>query len=112
MKIARFCLLALGLMLSQPMAAAADTADRVVVYKERRVLQLFAGERLLREYPIALGGDPVGHKRREGDQKTPEGRYVLDWRNDASSFYRSYIFPIPNRKTSRRLPRAASTLAA
>lgn len=95
MKTARFCLLALGLMLWQPVAAAADTADRVVVHKERRVLQLFAGERLLREYPIALGGDPVGHKRREGDQKTPEGRYVLDWRNDASSFYRSIHISYP-----------------
>ena len=95
MKTSWFCLLALGLMLWQPVAAAADTADRVVVHKERRVLQLFAGERLLREYSIALGGDPVGHKRREGDQKTPEGRYVLDWRNDASSFYRSIHISYP-----------------
>lgn len=76
-------------------ALGAETADRVVVYKERRVLQLFQGERLLREFPIALGGNPVGHKVQEGDRRTPEGRYVLDWRNDASSFYRSMHVSYP-----------------
>jgi murein L,D-transpeptidase YafK len=76
-------------------ASAAETADRVVVYKERRVLQLFQGERLLREYPVALGGNPVGHKAREGDRKTPEGIYVLDWRNSASSFYKSIHISYP-----------------
>ncbi|WOS63589.1 L,D-transpeptidase family protein [Sinorhizobium fredii GR64] len=76
-------------------ALGAATADKVVVYKERRVLQLFQGERLLREFPIALGGNPVGHKMREGDRRTPEGSYVLDWRNDASSFYRSMHVSYP-----------------
>ncbi|WP_018239033.1 murein L,D-transpeptidase family protein [Ensifer sp. BR816] len=88
--------LAAALLLSPPLSALADeTADKVVVYKERRVLQLFQGERLLREFPIALGGNPVGHKVREGDRRTPEGRYVLDWRNDASSFYRSIHISYP-----------------
>ncbi|WP_234828080.1 L,D-transpeptidase family protein [Sinorhizobium fredii] len=59
------------------------------------MLQLFAGERLLREYSVALGGNPVGDKMQEGDRRTPEGRYVLDWRNDASSFYRSIHISYP-----------------
>lgn len=76
-------------------ALAAETADKVVVFKERRVLQLFQGEKLLREYPVVLGGNPVGPKRREGDQKTPEGSYVLDWRNPDSSFYKSIHISYP-----------------
>ena len=75
--------------------SAAEMADKVVVYKDRRILQLFQGNRLLREFPIALGGDPLGHKMREGDQKTPEGRYLLDWRNGASSFYKSMHISYP-----------------
>nr|WP_034884884.1 L,D-transpeptidase family protein [Ensifer aridi] len=87
--------LAAGILAMPFSVLAAETADKVVVYKERRVLQLFQGEKLLREFPIALGGNPVGHKRREGDRKTPEGRYVLDWRNDASRFYKSIHISYP-----------------
>ncbi|WEX78253.1 L,D-transpeptidase family protein [Sinorhizobium numidicum] len=96
MKSAWPWLIAAGLVLSPSLSAsAAETADRVVVHKERRILQLFQGTRLLREYPVALGGDPAGHKEREGDRKTPEGRYVLDWRNDESSFYKSIHVSYP-----------------
>ena len=59
-------------------------ADMVVVDKRARTLTLFRGGETLRSYPVSLGGDPVGHKRREGDERTPEGRYVLDSRNPAS----------------------------
>jgi len=58
-------------------------ADRVLVEKAARRLTLFAGDKLLKFYPVALGKHPVGPKRRLGDQKTPEGRYVIDrhiWR--------------------------------
>jgi len=30
------------------------------------------------------GAEPVGHKEREGDGRTPEGRYVIDRRNPKS----------------------------
>ncbi|TCN22516.1 L,D-transpeptidase-like protein [Sinorhizobium americanum] len=94
MTYAYLWLLAAAVFVTAPVEAA-ETADKVVVYKERRVLQLFAGERLLREYPVALGGNPLGDKVQEGDRRTPEGRYILDWRNDASSFYRSIHISYP-----------------
>ncbi len=77
-------------------AFAAEVADSVVIYKERRLLQLFQGDVLLREYPVSLGGDPIGHKTREGDQKTPEGRYLLDWRNANSGYYKSIHISYPS----------------
>ena len=39
---------------------------------------------------------PKGHKQQEGDQRTPEGRYVLDYKNENSSFYRSMHVSYPN----------------
>jgi murein L,D-transpeptidase YafK len=45
---------------------------------------------------MALGASPVGHKRKEGDERTPEGRYVLDWRNPGSGYFRSIHISYPN----------------
>lgn len=73
-----------------------ERADRVVVRKGTRVLELWAGERLLARYPISLGRTPLGHKQREGDGRTPEGRYVLDWRNQRSAFHRSLHVSYPS----------------
>ena len=45
---------------------------------------------------IALGANPVGHKQQQGDERTPEGRYVLDWRNPNSCCMRSLHISYPN----------------
>ena len=42
------------------------------------------------------GKQPVGHKKREGDSRTPEGIYKLDWRNPNSKFFRSLHISYPN----------------
>lgn len=76
-------------------AFAGETVDSVVVHKEQRLLQLLQGGSVLREYPISFGGAPVGHKGREGDQKTPEGHYRLDWRNASSGYYKSIHISYP-----------------
>lgn len=70
-------------------------ADLVVVRKNARTLQLMLGGRVLKTYRIALGRDPAGPKRREGDGRTPEGVYTLDWRNSNSNFYRSIHVSYP-----------------
>ena len=51
---------------------------------------------MIKTYNVALGGDPVGPKRRQGDHKTPEGNYVLDSRNPRSQFYKSIHISYPN----------------
>ena len=76
--------------------------DRVVVYKARRKLYLCRGDSLLKGYGIALGKNPAGHKQREGDSRTPEGRYVLDWRNTKSRYYRSLHISYPNEQDKER----------
>ena len=80
----------------EPDALPAQKVDLVRVEKSQRQLQLIGGEKILRSYSIALGGHPVGHKHQEGDERTPEGRYVLDWRNPNSVAYRSIHISYPN----------------
>ncbi|MDX8531062.1 L,D-transpeptidase family protein [Mesorhizobium sp. VK25A] len=80
----------------EPSIFPAQKIDLVRVEKSRRQLQLISGDKVLRSYSIALGGRPVGHKRQEGDERTPEGRYVLDWRNPNSVAHRSIHISYPN----------------
>jgi len=71
-------------------------ADRVVVEKAQRTLLLYLGGTLLKSYKIALGDNPTGHKQQEGDERTPEGKYVIDYRNPQSSYHRSLHISYPN----------------
>lgn len=68
----------------------------VIVDKSDRTMRLIAGDRIVRTYRVSLGGDPVGRKRQEGDQKTPEGLYRIDWRNPTSAAYRSMHISYPS----------------
>ncbi len=72
--------------------------DIIHVYKNQRYLVLQHQNKIIRRYPIRLGFSPIGHKIKEGDGKTPEGRYVIDWRNRQSSFYKSLHVSYPNAK--------------
>jgi murein L,D-transpeptidase YafK len=63
------------------MAPAGQQADLVEVFKGERRLELRRQGRTLRRYRVALGFEPEGHKRREGDGRTPEGEYTIDGRH-------------------------------
>ena len=78
------------------MAAPDAQADRIVVDKPARVMALMRGDQVIARYAISLGAAPEGHKTREGDEKTPEGRYVIDWRIPTSSAYLSLHISYPN----------------
>jgi murein L,D-transpeptidase YafK len=95
--------LALALMLVWSAGgAAAQTVTHVLVMKGERRMQIMSGDAVVRTYSIALGGSPVGHKEKEGDERTPEGRYVLDWRNDKSGYHRSIHVSYPNEADTER----------
>ncbi|MFO1401441.1 MAG: L,D-transpeptidase family protein [Steroidobacteraceae bacterium] len=70
--------------------------DHVVVLKSARLLVLYEGDTRLRSYPVSLGGQPVGAKERAGDGRTPEGHYVIDYRNERSSFHRALHVSYPS----------------
>jgi murein L,D-transpeptidase YafK len=71
-------------------------ADLVIVSKKKREMVLLRGESVLRTYRIALGREPVGPKRQEGDGRTPEGRYTIDWRNAKSKYHLSLHISYPD----------------
>jgi murein L,D-transpeptidase YafK len=81
-------------------------ADRVVLHKSARELVLLRQGLELKRYAVSLGGNPLGHKQREGDERTPEGQYVLDYRNPKSSFYRSLHISYPNAADKNRAKQA------
>ena len=71
-------------------------ADQIVVNKSRREMLLLRGNVILRQYRIALGRDPVGHKQCEADGRTPEGRYQIDRRNPKSKYHLALHISYPN----------------
>lgn len=75
---------------------ATESASHILVDKSDRRLSLMQGQTILATFPIALGGAPEGHKGEEGDQRTPEGRYRIDWRNDNSAYHLSLHISYPD----------------
>jgi murein L,D-transpeptidase YafK len=72
------------------------SADSVLVVKSERRLYLMREGRPFRSYKVALGLNPFGHKEREGDYKTPEGSYTLDWRSATSDYFLAISVSYPN----------------
>ena len=72
-------------------------ADMIRVDKSERTLTLFASGRPVRTYRgLQFGDAPEGHKRFEGDERTPEGRYTIDARNPASAYHLSLRISYPS----------------
>ena len=89
----KLCISFLLLILAMP--ALADI-DKVTVDKSKRRLYLMDNNQVVREFRIALGKRPVGHKVYEGDKRTPEGVYQLEHVMEDSQFYRSIHISYPN----------------
>lgn len=83
-------------------ASAAALADRVVVVKSERVLHLMKNGIPFQSFAVALGPRPRGHKMMEGDERTPEGSYILDFKNPDSAFYKSIRISYPNAADTQR----------
>jgi murein L,D-transpeptidase YafK len=80
-------------------------ADKVLVEKSKRKLHLLKQGEPFRTFDIALGFDPQGDKEQEGDNRTPEGTYLLDARNPDSDFFLSIHISYPSaaeRREARR----------
>lgn len=75
---------------------ALPLADKVVVYKGERRLELLRQGQVLRSFKISLGLQPQGHKQFEGDLRTPEGSYRLTRRNPRSEYFLSILVDYPN----------------
>jgi murein L,D-transpeptidase YafK len=77
-------------------------ASKVLIEKSQRTLTLLSQDKVLKIYKIALGGNPKGPKERQGDNKTPEGTYVIDSRNRDSAYHLSLHISYPSEKDRKR----------
>ncbi|RII28323.1 MAG: peptidase [Geobacter sp.] len=78
------------------------TANKILIEKQARRLTLFSKGEVLKTYRIALGGNPIGPKERQGDNKTPEGTYIIDSRNKDSRYHQSLHVSYPNERDKKR----------
>jgi murein L,D-transpeptidase YafK len=77
----------------------ADTQARattIVIEKSPRRITLERDGAVLKSYDVSLGSSPIGHKRQEGDRKTPEGTYFIDFKHPRSRFHLSLRTSYPN----------------
>jgi len=71
--------------------------DFVLVDKSDRSLTLVRQGVPVKTYTgLQFGDAPQGHKRFEGDERTPEGRYVIDYRNPQSAYHLSLHISYPD----------------
>jgi murein L,D-transpeptidase YafK len=79
---------------AEPTAMA--KADRILILKSERKLTLYREDKPLKTYLVALGGSPIGDKQCQGDQRTPEGTYRIELKNQASRFHLSLRVSYPD----------------
>ncbi len=96
--LVRYCKI-FGLLLMLALSARASSiqpkVDRILVLKKKHEMLLLDGEQIVKTYSVALGYGGLKAKQREGDHRTPEGIYEIDWRNPASRFHLSLHLSYP-----------------
>ncbi|EPJ96190.1 MULTISPECIES: L,D-transpeptidase family protein [Pseudomonas] len=80
---------------AQPLRAG-QSIDKILVLKSARRLQLISDGKPIKTYRISLGKQPKGPKMREGDKRTPEGLYWVDWRKKSDKFNLAMHINYPN----------------
>jgi len=89
-----------GLLLVLALSALASpqpTVDRILVLKKEHRLLLLSGDQIVKTYSVALGSGGLAPKRRQGDDKTPEGFYRIDYRNPTSRFHLALHISYPDK---------------
>ena len=97
--------LAWALLLLAALPALAHSpaqVDHIVVLKQKHELQLLSGAAVVKTYHVALGSGGLEPKRQEGDHRTPEGNYRIDFRNRASRFHLALHISYPEQADKER----------
>lgn len=75
---------------------ALEKADLVVINKSQHKLFLFKKGKALNSFHVVFGDQPKGHKQQEGDERTPEGKYILDFKKANSAYHRAIHISYPS----------------
>ena len=102
----KYVLIALLFILQTTNVMGAQKVDAVLVIKSEKRLYLLNNGVPFASFSTTFGANPTGHKQAQGDERTPEGDYLLDYKNPNSKFYKSIHISYPNaedRANARRL---------
>ena len=94
----KYVLIALLFILQTTNVMGAQKADAVLVIKSEKRLYLMREGEPFASFRVSFGSNPRGHKQEQGDGRTPEGRYILDYKNRDSAYYKSIHISYPNAK--------------
>ena len=70
--------------------------DKMVVRKSERIMEVYAGGKVIKTYHISLGQNPTGDKEFEGDKRTPEGQYTINDKDPRSAYHKNLGISYPN----------------
>ncbi len=74
----------------------------IKVYKKDRIVELYVADQLISKYKMGLGAAPIGDKNKEGDMRTPVGKYYICTRNDKSKYTLFLGVSYPNIDDAKR----------
>ncbi|MBI4752075.1 MAG: L,D-transpeptidase family protein [Acidobacteria bacterium] len=74
----------------------------IKIFKGTRRIELWAEQKLVKSYKVGLGSSPVADKEREGDFRTPEGKFYVCTRNEQSKFHLFLGVSYPNKEDAQR----------
>jgi murein L,D-transpeptidase YafK len=95
---ARYLILLWLIVCQSVIAGNVQKADEVLVIKSEKRLYLLHRDEPFASFPVTFGSNPKGHKQMRGDGRTPEGSYVLDYKNPNSKFYKSIHISYPDQR--------------
>jgi murein L,D-transpeptidase YafK len=78
------------------------TIDMIFIKKSDRMIHLLKNGNIIKTYNIALGFEPIGHKHKRGDGKTPEGLYYINKKLHNSDFHIALQISYPNKWDKRK----------
>jgi murein L,D-transpeptidase YafK len=74
---------------------ADEAVDKIIVVKHERKMYLYKKNEVVGVFPVSLGKNPMGKKRRKGDNRTPEGSFYIDRKLCSPKYYRSLCISYP-----------------
>jgi len=98
----KYLILTLIILGSWVSCTEASDIDYVLVNKSEMKMYLLSQGIKVKEYSIALGANPKGHKQQEGDERTPEGKYILDYKKSDSAYHKAIHISYPNEEDKAR----------
>lgn len=91
------------------LAAANEQVTRVVIEKHARRMTLERDGQVLVRYTVALGSNPIGQKEKEGDGRTPEGVYNVEFKHPRSRYHLALRVSYPDARAREAASRAGAS---